>query len=183
MIAQILTIFITLAIINSINFIDGIDGLAITVVLFFILMFEFFAIQQTPYWNLSIILFGSIIPLYYYNFKKTNKIFLGDSGSLFLGGVVSIYVIYIFSQEYTIKEKFDVNKLIFILSILTYPIVDIIRIVMIRIKDKKSPFEADKRHVHHLIFSKTKSHFLTTMYILLSTFTVTLIVQLLNNLL
>lgn len=179
-IAQILTIFITLAIINSINFIDGIDGLAITVVLFFILMFEFFAIEQTAYWNLSVILFSSIIPLYYYNFKKTNKIFLGDSGSLFLGGVVSIYVIFIFSKDYIIKENLDLNKILFVISILTYPIIDMIRIVLVRLKNNKSPFEADKKHIHHFIISKTNSHFLTTILILLSTLLVTLIFQSLN---
>ena len=179
-IAQILTIFISLAIINSINFIDGIDGLAITVVLLFILLFEFFAIEQTQYLNLSIILFGSILPLYYYNFKKTKKIFLGDSGSLFLGGVVSIYVIFIFSQNYVIKENLDLNKILFVISILTYPIIDMIRIVLVRIKNNKSPFEADKKHIHHLILSKTNSHFLTTVLILLSTLIVTLIFQFLN---
>tara|TARA_B100000963_G_C22627453_1_gene673121 strand:+ start:114 stop:1055 length:942 start_codon:yes stop_codon:yes gene_type:complete len=180
LIAQLLTIFISLAIINSINFVDGVDGLAITVVLLFILMFELFVIQSTPYINFSIVIICSIIPLYFYNFKKTNKVFLGDSGSLFLGGVVSIYTIFIFSQEYIIKERFDVNKIIFIISILTYPIIDMIRVVLIRIVNKKSPFQADKKHIHHFIISKTNNHFLTTLIILMSTLIVTLTIQLLN---
>ena len=52
------------------------------------------------------------------------------------------------------------NKILFVLSILIYPIVDIIRIVILRLKEKKSPFEADKKHIHHLILKKSKSHFL-----------------------
>ena len=67
--AQLLTVFIIVAIINSINFIDGIDGLAISNVLLFICGFEFFAVEQTTYSNLSTILIASIIPLYYFNFR------------------------------------------------------------------------------------------------------------------
>lgn len=183
LIAQLLTIFISLAIINSINFIDGVDGLAISIVLLFILMFELFAIDRTTYINFGIVLACSIIPLYFYNFKKTNKVFLGDSGSLFLGGVVSIYVIFIFSQEYIIKERFDLNKIVFIISILTYPIIDMIRIVIIRIANKKSPFQADKKHIHHLLVSKTNNHFLTTLIIVITTLIVTLSIQLVNYIL
>ncbi len=179
-VAQLFTIFIIVAIINSINFIDGIDGLAISVVLFFIVMFEFFAIKQTPYLNFSIILVCSIIPLYYFNLRKKNKIFLGDSGSLFLGGIVSSYVIYILSQDYIIKEEFDIHKILFVISILSYPIIDIIRIVFIRLLNGRSPFEADKNHIHHLILSKINSHFLTTLIILITSLLLILVLQFFN---
>ena len=179
-VAQLFTIFIIVAIINSINFIDGIDGLAISVVLFFIVMFEFFAIKQTPYLNFSIILFCSIIPLYYFNFRKKDKIFLGDSGSLFLGGVISIYVVFILSQEYIIKKEFDLNKILFVISIMSYPIVDIIRVVFLRIINGKSPFEADKNHIHHILLKKIQSHFITTISIITFTIIVLLLLQLLN---
>ena len=49
--AQILTIFIIVAIINAINFIDGIDGLAITAVIFFIVAFELFAVNTSPFYS------------------------------------------------------------------------------------------------------------------------------------
>ena len=58
------------------------------------------------------------------NYKKENKVFLGDSGSLFLGAMVSIYVLKILSQDYLIKHEYDMNKILFVLSILIYPIVD-----------------------------------------------------------
>ena len=93
-IAQLFTIFIVIAIINSINFIDGIDGLAISIIILFIVLFEFFSDEITPFKTFSTILLASLVPLYYFNFRNKNKVFLGDSGSLFLGGVVSIYVIY-----------------------------------------------------------------------------------------
>ena len=82
-IAQLLTIFIIVAIINSINFIDGIDGLAISIVTIFLLSFEYFSLMPSPFVNVSKILIPSLIILSFFNFRKNNKIFLGDSGSLF----------------------------------------------------------------------------------------------------
>ncbi len=178
--AQALTIFIIVAIVNSINFIDGIDGLALSIVTLFILMFEFFSATTSPLTNLSYIITASLLPLFYFNFKKESKVFLGDSGSLFIGGIVSIYVVFILSQDYIIKEQYDVHKLIFVISILFYPIIDIIRIVSKRILERKSPFVADKNHIHHLIFSKTKSHISTTLIIVFINLLVIFLVQTVN---
>tara|TARA_B100000963_G_scaffold361526_1_gene397442 strand:- start:2171 stop:3103 length:933 start_codon:yes stop_codon:yes gene_type:complete len=165
--SQLLTIFIIVAIINAINFIDGIDGLAISTIIFFIICFEFFIKTQSPFINLSNVLVFGLIPLYYFNFKSNNKIFLGDSGSLFLGGLVSIYVVYILNNEYIIKEAYDLNKIIFIFSILTYPILDITRVFFIRLYNGNSPFIADKNHIHHHLIRKLKSHSLAVALIFL----------------
>jgi UDP-GlcNAc:undecaprenyl-phosphate/decaprenyl-phosphate GlcNAc-1-phosphate transferase len=175
--AQLFTIFIIVAIINSINFIDGIDGLASTIVILFILGFEFFSISLTSYTNLSSILIGSLIPLYYFNFRKKNKVFLGDSGSLFLGGIISIYVISILTNDYIIKPEYDLHKIIFVISILFYPIVDIIRIVFLRIINGKSPFEADKNHIHHTLLKRLKKHIYVVLFIVFSTILILIIAQ------
>ena len=179
--AQMLTIFFIVAIINSINFIDGIDGLAISVVSLFIVLFEFFSSSETKFSYLSLLIVSSIIPLFYFNFKKQKKIFLGDSGSLFLGGLVSIYVIYILSQDYIIKEGYDIHKIIFIISILFYPIIDITRIVFKRMLEGKSPFIADRNHIHHIILSKTKNHLISTLIILVISIIFLIITQILLN--
>jgi UDP-N-acetylmuramyl pentapeptide phosphotransferase/UDP-N-acetylglucosamine-1-phosphate transferase len=180
-IAQLITIFFIVVIINSINFIDGIDGLAISIVNLFIILFEFFSISDTNFYYLSVIIIFSTLPLVYFNFKKKNKVFLGDSGSLFLGALISVYVLKILSQDYLIKHVYDMNKVLFVLSILTYPIVDIIRIVLLRIKEKKSPFEADKKHIHHLVLSKVKSHSLATIIIFLGSILIMIFMQFLFN--
>ena len=167
-ISQLITIFFIVAIINSINFIDGIDGLAISIVCLFLISFEFFSNFSSSLYYLSLIIISSILPLFYFNFKKDKKVFLGDSGSLFLGTFISIYVLKILSQDYLIKFEYDMNKILFVLSILIYPIVDIIRIVILRLKEKKSPFEADKKHIHHFVLRWAKSHFITTLVITIS---------------
>jgi len=164
--SQLLTIFIIVAIINAINFIDGIDGLAISISFLFLISFEFFAFINTDFYYLSIIIFGSLIPMYYFNFRKKNKVFLGDSGSYLLGGLICLYVLKILSQGYLIKPEFDLNKVLFVVSLLIYPIIDIIRIFFMRIIQGKSPFLADKNHIHHKILSKSNSHYLTVLIII-----------------
>lgn len=175
--AQALTIFIILAIINAINFIDGIDGLAISITILFILSFEFFSISITPYINLSQIILSALIPLYYFNFRKKNKIFLGDSGSLLLGGIISIYIIHILTNNYIIKPMFDLHKIIFVLSILFYPIVDIIRIFFLRLYKGRSPFQADKNHIHHIINYRLNNHLKTVLCILMISIIALLVLQ------
>ena len=178
-VSQILTIFIIVSIINSINFVDGIDGLAVSIVLFFIISFEFFSLELTPFFNLSILLIITSVPLLYFNFRNNNKIFLGDSGSLFLGGVVSAYVIYILSQGYVIKPEYDLHKILFVLSILILPIIDIIRVFFIRIFNGKSPFEADNNHIHHFILAKIKSHFKACLMLFLGSLLFLIFIQIL----
>lgn len=174
---QVFTIFIIVAIINSINFIDGIDGLAISVITLFLLLFELFSSNSSDMFFLTLIILGSILPLYFFNFRKKDKVFLGDSGSLFLGAVVSIYVLKILSQDYSIKSYYDLNKVVFVISILSYPIFDIIRIFFLRLYKKKSPFLPDKHHIHHLILAKTKKHYLTTSIIIISSLIFTILTQ------
>jgi UDP-GlcNAc:undecaprenyl-phosphate GlcNAc-1-phosphate transferase len=179
MFAQVFTIFIIVAIINSINFIDGIDGLAISVVSIFIILYEYFSINEAEFQTLSIIILASFIPLIYFNFRSKKKVFLGDSGSIFLGGLVSVYVLNILSNDYIIKKEFDLNKIIFIISILSYPIIDLIRVFFIRILKGRSPFIADRNHLHHILLDKFKSHILTSLFILFMSILFTIFVQLL----
>tara|TARA_B100000989_G_scaffold188187_1_gene141658 strand:- start:3889 stop:4821 length:933 start_codon:yes stop_codon:yes gene_type:complete len=177
-IAQMITIFFIVAIINSINFIDGIDGLAISIIILFLSLFEIFSATQSDFFYFSIITISSLVPLYYFNFSKKKKVFLGDSGSLFLGTLVSVYVIYILSNNYLIKPKFDLHKILFVISILFYPIIDIVRVFFLRLSKGKSPFIADKNHIHHLIINKIQSHWKSTLLIILISFLFLIFIQL-----
>jgi len=150
LIAQLSTVFVFLVIINAINFIDGIDGLAISEVIKTIALIEFFSTSSSVLKPLSIMLFLSLIPLYYFNFKKHQKVFLGDSGSLLLGTIVSIYIFFILGNEYQFKEGFQINKTVFVVLVILYPLIDLLRVFILRIKKGKSPFEADQNHIHHL---------------------------------
>ena len=164
--AQLSTIFVFLVIINAINFIDGIDGLAITGVVKTIILIEFFSASTTVLSSLGMIFVLSLIPLYYFNFKKSQKVFLGDGGSLLFGTIVSIYIFYVLGNEYQIREDFQINKVLFAVLMILYPLVDLLRVFILRIKDGKSPFTADQKHIHHYLIKYLGNHFITTMAIL-----------------
>ena len=153
--AQITTIFIFIVIVNALNFIDGIDGLAVTEVIKTILIIELFSSSLSQLVNLSIVVICSLLPLYYFNFKKEKKVFLGDAGSLFLGTLIAIYILYVLGPKYSIKNNFEVNKAFFVVIAFIYPLVDLFRVFILRIKDGKSPFIADKRHLHHLLTERS----------------------------
>jgi len=158
LLAQLSTVFVFLVIINAFNFIDGIDGLAITEVIKTIILIEFFSNNRTPLTPFFILLVLSLLPLYYFNFKKKTKVFLGDGGSLLLGTMVSIYIFYVLGNEYQFKEGFLMNKTLFVIMIVLYPLVDLLRVFIIRIKEGKSPFIADQNHLHHLLLKRGFSH-------------------------
>ena len=166
--AQLSSIFVFVVIINAINFIDGIDGLAITEVIKTILLIEFFSAGDTALSPLALLLVVSILPLYYFNFKKEHKVFLGDGGSLLLGTIVSIYVFYTLGSDYAFKPEFTVNKALFAVVILLYPLVDLLRVFIIRIKNGNSPFQADQNHIHHFFLKRIKKSFLVILSILIT---------------
>ena len=158
-IAQLLSILFIVLIVNAANFTDGIDGLAITETLKCILIVLVINFNKIFFdFNFFlIIIFLSIIPLYYYNFKKNNKVFLGDSGSLLLGGVVSIAILFL--NDYNAVNIIKLNIFLLALLCFTYPIIDLLYVISKRIYNKRSPFVADKGHLHHIFQKKGYSHF------------------------
>ena len=151
LLAQLSTVFVFLVVVNAINFIDGIDGLAITEVIKIIVIIEFFSYSQTPFFTLGGIIIAALLPLYYFNFKKKRKVFLGDAGSLFLGSLIMIYLLYVLGPDYVFKDSIKVNKVLFTVLVIIYPLIDLSRVFFIRIKAGKSPFIADMNHIHHKI--------------------------------
>tara|TARA_S200000501_G_scaffold276694_1_gene260558 strand:- start:222 stop:1154 length:933 start_codon:yes stop_codon:yes gene_type:complete len=166
--SQIFTVFVFLVIVNAINFIDGIDGMAITEVIKVILLVEFFSTTHTPIYFLGILIILSCLPLYYLNFKKENKVFLGDAGSLLFGTLIAIYLFHVLGTDYTFKEPYQMNKPLFTMSLIIYPLIDLLRVFIIRISNKKSPFSPDKNHIHHRLLNNGYSHFIIVSIIQLT---------------
>jgi UDP-N-acetylmuramyl pentapeptide phosphotransferase/UDP-N-acetylglucosamine-1-phosphate transferase len=166
-VAQLSTVFVFLVIVNSINFIDGIDGLALTEVIKTIVLVEIFSSKATPFAALGILLIASMLSLYYFNFKKKQKVFLGDGGSLLLATVMAIYALHVLGKNFNFTPELRINKTLFSVLILLYPLMDLLRVFVIRVRDKKSPFEADKRHIHHFLQNKFNNHFKVTLALLI----------------
>ena len=168
----IFTSFVFLSIINSINLIDGIDGY---LSIFSIFLFTGFTIINhiNEFYTLSsvsVVLIGSCIIFLRYNFSRQEKLFTGDAGSIFLGFWISTFlVIYITSSSYSsIVDTFSIrleNIPVIAISLISIPVLDTIRVMFVRIIKKKSPFSADRNHLHHILIDSGKSH-LRTSFIL-----------------
>jgi len=165
LLAQASTVFVFLVVVNAINFIDGIDGLAITEIIKIIIIVEFFSQGPTSLAPLGLLTIGAILPLYYFNFKKKRKVFLGDGGSMLLGSLIAIYIFHVLGNEFVQNPGYKINKTLFSIITLVYPLTDLLRIFYLRIKQGKSPFEADQNHIHHIINKRTQSAVLTTLLI------------------
>jgi len=165
LLAQVSTVFVFLVVVNAINFIDGIDGLAITEVIKIIVILEFFSAGLTVLAPLGLLIVSSILPLYYFNFKKKRKVFLGDGGSMLLGTLTIIYILYALSNNYNFNNELIMNKTLFVVFALLYPLIDLLRVFILRIKDGASPFVADQRHLHHVLLKKLEKPFITLLSI------------------
>ena len=166
LLAQASTVFVFLVVVNAINFIDGIDGLAITEVIKIITVFEYFSNGLTALALLGLLIIASILPLYYYNFKKKRKVFLGDGGSMLLGTLTMVYVLYCLGNSYSFQEELIINKTLFVVLVLLYPLFDLLRVFILRIKKSQSPFQPDQNHIHHFLLKKNFKPVLVVLIIL-----------------
>ena len=148
-----LTILTIVFITNAINLIDGIDGLASGLSSVALLVFGFLFIEKGLwiYSMLAFSTFGVLVPFFYYNVfgsaEHARKIFMGDTGSLTLGYILSFLAIK-YSQN---TESIPVTQgaVVIAFSTLIVPAFDVVRVVIVRIYNGKSPFEPDKNHIHH----------------------------------
>ena len=138
---------------------------------------EFYSEAATSLFPLGALVIASLLPLYYFNFKKKRKVFLGDGGSLLLGTLVMVYLLYVLGPDYHLKTDLQANKVLFTVLVTLYPLVDLFRVFILRIKDGQSPFVADQRHIHHMLL-KLSNH-ITVLILILITFTIPVLIYLL----
>jgi UDP-N-acetylmuramyl pentapeptide phosphotransferase/UDP-N-acetylglucosamine-1-phosphate transferase len=103
---------------------------------------------------------GSLLGFLIFNFQPA-RIFMGDSGSLIIG--ICMYVLAMKLIEFP-PSKLSVamqivSKPIFAMSVLAYPLIDTLRVFSVRIVNGKSPFTADKNHIHHRLLSLGLKHY------------------------
>ncbi|TPV35962.1 undecaprenyl/decaprenyl-phosphate alpha-N-acetylglucosaminyl 1-phosphate transferase [Paucihalobacter ruber] len=161
---------IILAIINSYNLIDGIDGLATTVGIMTFAIFGviFYFGGEYFYFLLSLALIGILLAYLPFNLSSSKKIFMGDTGSLIIGFCIGFMSIKFLSMEHLtlIDSQFQPeNKLIVIAAILFIPLFDTIRVMGVRMLKKKSPFSPDKSHIHHILINCGIPHFKASFFL------------------
>jgi UDP-N-acetylmuramyl pentapeptide phosphotransferase/UDP-N-acetylglucosamine-1-phosphate transferase len=162
----IFSISVIIFIINSFNLTDGLDGLAASLGLFILMLFAIIFYCNGKYYDCTLACagFSSLLAFWLYN-KPPARIFMGDGGSLMIGFIIACCAI----RACSIKiEPSGVINPVFILCILAYPSVDTLRVFLVRIFSGKSPFSADRNHIHHLLVDKDFNHgwasFFAVMY-------------------
>ncbi|MBI5832218.1 MAG: undecaprenyl/decaprenyl-phosphate alpha-N-acetylglucosaminyl 1-phosphate transferase [Armatimonadetes bacterium] len=142
------TVFWIVVVMNSINFIDGMDGLAGGVSLIFALSLALVGISRAPgvkcYGEavLAIALVGGLVGFLRLNFPPA-KVFMGDGGALLLG-----YVLAAISVSGLMKSAALIGVLA-PLMVLALPMVDLVKVVAGRVMRGENPMKADRTHLHH----------------------------------
>ena len=166
--SYLLSFLVLVAVINAINLIDGIDGLASGLGMLYCLFFAiYFSLAgETPWAIMAVSLIGSLAVYFCFNvFGRSQKIFMGDSGSLLLGYVLSAFVFHFceINAYHTVPDTLHMSAAPAVaLCLMTVPIFDTIRVSFTRIKHHKSPFLPDRNHIHHLLLRTGLNHIQTT---------------------
>ncbi|MEO5563758.1 MAG: MraY family glycosyltransferase [Chitinophagaceae bacterium] len=153
------TILAIVGITNAFNLVDGIDGLAGGLGFMSLVTLGMFLILSGDS-NTALVAFalaGGILAFLYFNFNPA-RIFMGDTGSLVLGFVVSVLCIRLMQVNVFGNTPVLQNAPVFVLGIVLIPVFDTVRVFAIRIWKGKSPFEADRTHIHHLLTNAGFSH-------------------------
>jgi UDP-N-acetylmuramyl pentapeptide phosphotransferase/UDP-N-acetylglucosamine-1-phosphate transferase len=167
-----LTLFVMIVFINAFNLMDGIDGLAsgLSILATSVFGIWFSLAGHTELTVLAFSLTGGLVGFFFYNvFGSKNKIFMGDTGSLILGTVMSVLVIKF--NEVNIDQSHAMaiaSAPAVSFGIIIYPLFDTIRVFSIRILQKRSPFSPDKNHIHHRLLALGMSHKRATFTILIT---------------
>ena len=159
----ILSMFAITVLTNSLNLIDGIDGLCsgIGATAASIYALLFYINNDVEFTLIGVALSGALVSFFIYNvFGDKNKIFMGDTGSLLIGFVLSIMTIRFNEIPFTDHRLFEVKEMIGVsLAIMIVPIMDTLRVISIRVLNGKSPFAADNIHTHHQLLELGLTHF------------------------
>lgn len=163
LLGTLLTFVMIVGFINAFNLIDGVNGLASGLGFIACILFGTW-FQETGAQTYAILAFslaGALLGFLYFNFGHA-KIFMGDTGSMIIGFIVSILAIKFIENNRLPGVE---NSLLYVkaapgvaLSVVIIPLFDMTRVFFYRIKKGRSPFSADRNHLHHYLLDMDLSH-------------------------
>lgn len=166
-----ITIFMAVFIINSINLIDGIDGLAsgLSAVALLYYGIDFYILGEYVYAIVALSTLGTVVPFFIYNVfgdaEKGQKIFMGDTGALTIGMLLCMFSLKI-CQLAPNNSAFH-PEMVVAFAPLIVPCFDVVRVFIGRVRRGYHPFEPDKTHIHHKLLDLGVSHRVAMISILL----------------
>ena len=160
-----LSIITVVYLINAVNLIDGVDGLAAGISLLALYLFS--TLMGGGEYLITFAFIGlGLVVFMGFNYSDKRKIFLGDAGSLSLGFILATLAMEFLHTGNNYSVHLNLNPVIVAILVLGYPVADTIRVFAIRISLGLSPFNADRRHLHHVLLDKGFTHFGTTTFIM-----------------
>ncbi len=167
--SNMISIFTIIVITNAYNLIDGIDGLAASIGIvastFFSVWFYLTGLEM--YSLICFATLGTLIAFLRFNWEPS-KVFLGDTGSLFIGFLLSIMTIIFINTNYSLEVSDPLRFTSYIgiaISVLIVPLYDTIRVFIKRSLRGISPMRPDKTHIHHVLVKLCRSHARGTLII------------------
>lgn len=165
-----LSVFAYIVIVNAFNLIDGVDGLASGVGFISCMAFAvwFFMAGGLEDAVLALALGGALLGFLIFNFPPA-RIFMGDSGSLVIGLIAAVLAIKMIEFEHGKLPMVvvEISKPVYAMAALAYPMVDTLRITTLRILQGRSPFSADRSHLHHQLLDLGLNHLQTSLVVYL----------------
>lgn len=164
-----LSIFTIIVIINAFNLIDGINGLSasIGILICSVLGTWFYLVESIEIAVVAFALCGALIAFLKYNVTPA-KIFMGDTGALLLGLICSILTIKFIEHHNDMSGQYTFTSAPSVaIAILILPLFDTLRVFTLRIIEGKSPFNPDRKHIHHILIDTGLSHMQATGFLLL----------------
>jgi UDP-GlcNAc:undecaprenyl-phosphate GlcNAc-1-phosphate transferase len=157
-----ISLFTVIIITNAYNLIDGIDGLAGSIGFITLLFFGgWFYLAGLPYMSLlALTLTGSLAAFLLFNWQPSS-IFMGDTGALTVGLVLSYFSVSFINHNYQLPEAHPVKFTATVstgLCVMIIPVFDTLRVIVLRLRKSQSPFHADRNHLHHRLLARGLSH-------------------------
>lgn len=182
----VLSVVTIIGVTNCFNLMDGIDGLSASLSILACSAFGtwFYLTGNIDWAVLCAGIAGSTIAFLYFNlFSRSHKIFMGDTGSLFLGFIISLVAIGFNEATVSVSGSFAVPAAPSVsIGFLIIPIFDTLRVFITRIVRNKPPFSADRTHIHHYLLDLGLSHGAATLILTLTGMMFIVISILLKNL-
>lgn len=155
------SVFVFVLVINALNLIDGIDGLAglVSIVASTIFGVMFFVQGHFLLSLMSSVFIGAIVGFLRYNLSSSKKIFMGDSGSMLAGFLLAYQAVSLLGlNENSASIEMVANAPVLVIAVLSYPLFDLLRVFVVRIREGRSPFDADANHIHHRLLRLGLDH-------------------------
>ena len=158
-IETIISLFVFVVVVNALNLIDGLDGMASFIsIKFFLIIGGIVLVSKTEWFIFFPIIISALLGFLWFNFNRDKKVFLGDTGSLFLGSIMAFFIFYILDSDSNLITDNLISRPLLAVLLLLYPLVDTLRAFIIRAYNNKSPFVADRVHLHHRLADKGYQH-------------------------